>query len=403
MGLETVTYISDLVATNPVGAVDPKSQGDDHIRNIKSALLATFPNITGAVTPTHTELNVLDGVTATTAELNILDGVTATAAELNTLDGITATVTELNGLHGSHNLPDSVLSTNVPLLDSANTFTADQQITKTSPTISLNDGSDPTWVIRLGSSGDFALSTESNTENAIVASQNASKQVTSLTLAADSITLNSINITDFARLSQNNAFTGNDQRISATSVDFSWLRIAADSSVAWFGVSDVANQIANGSVAGDAVIAGTSGVLLSGDGGSSAALRINSSNNFDFQDGTVTTSNASASEVGYKGRPVNAQSGSYTLVLGDAGKTIYTTVGGNTITIPLNSSVAFPVGTEIYIATGGSGNTTISLNTTDTLIAAGSGIDADGLVAFTNNIIVTLLKVASQTWIVQGS
>lgn len=57
MGLESVTYISDLVATNPVGATDQKSQGDDHIRNIKSALLATFPNITGAVTLTHGEIN----------------------------------------------------------------------------------------------------------------------------------------------------------------------------------------------------------------------------------------------------------------------------------------------------------------------------------------------------------
>ena len=50
MPVESVTYISDLVATNPVGATDPKSQGDDHIRNIKAAILATFPSVTGAVT-----------------------------------------------------------------------------------------------------------------------------------------------------------------------------------------------------------------------------------------------------------------------------------------------------------------------------------------------------------------
>lgn len=64
MPVESVTYISDLVATNPIGATDPKSQGDDHIRNIKSAIKTTFPNITGAVTPTHTELNFVDGVTS---------------------------------------------------------------------------------------------------------------------------------------------------------------------------------------------------------------------------------------------------------------------------------------------------------------------------------------------------
>lgn len=64
MALESATYISDLVSTNPVGATDPKSQGDDHIRLIKAAVKATFPNVSGAVTPTHTELNYVDGVTS---------------------------------------------------------------------------------------------------------------------------------------------------------------------------------------------------------------------------------------------------------------------------------------------------------------------------------------------------
>ena len=41
MALESVTTISDLVATNPT-STDLKSQGDDHIRNIKTALL-TLP------------------------------------------------------------------------------------------------------------------------------------------------------------------------------------------------------------------------------------------------------------------------------------------------------------------------------------------------------------------------
>lgn len=63
MALETGTYISDLVATNPTSS-DPKSQGDDHIRLVKSTLQATFPGVTGAVTATHTELNFVDGVTS---------------------------------------------------------------------------------------------------------------------------------------------------------------------------------------------------------------------------------------------------------------------------------------------------------------------------------------------------
>lgn len=99
MGLETATYISDLVSTNPA-AGDAKSQGDDHIRLVKATVKATFPNVSGAVTATHAELNIMDGVTASTAELNILDGVTASTAELNIMDGVTATTAELNYTDG---------------------------------------------------------------------------------------------------------------------------------------------------------------------------------------------------------------------------------------------------------------------------------------------------------------
>jgi len=64
MGLESVTHLDDLDATNPVGT-DPRSEGDDHIRNVKSALLTDFPGISGIVTSTHSELNFVD-VTAGT-------------------------------------------------------------------------------------------------------------------------------------------------------------------------------------------------------------------------------------------------------------------------------------------------------------------------------------------------
>ena len=99
MALETATYISGLIATNPV-ATDGLAQADDHMRLIKSTIKATFPSITGAITATQAELNVLNGITSTTAELNILDGVTSTATEINLLDGVTATTAELNVLDG---------------------------------------------------------------------------------------------------------------------------------------------------------------------------------------------------------------------------------------------------------------------------------------------------------------
>jgi hypothetical protein len=57
MGLETATFISELDPNNPIDATDGVNEGDDHIRLIKSTTLNTWPNVTGAVTLTHTQLN----------------------------------------------------------------------------------------------------------------------------------------------------------------------------------------------------------------------------------------------------------------------------------------------------------------------------------------------------------
>lgn len=58
MPLETATYINQLDAANPLGS-DAIAAGDDHIRLIKSAVKATFPNITGPVTKTQAQINNL--------------------------------------------------------------------------------------------------------------------------------------------------------------------------------------------------------------------------------------------------------------------------------------------------------------------------------------------------------
>jgi hypothetical protein len=55
MGLETGTYISDFVITNPLGS-DLKSTADDHLRLIKACVKASFTGVTGAVTATHTQI-----------------------------------------------------------------------------------------------------------------------------------------------------------------------------------------------------------------------------------------------------------------------------------------------------------------------------------------------------------
>ena len=49
MALESGTYIKDLVSTNPSGT-DAISQGDNHLRLIKSTIQASFPSNTDAPT-----------------------------------------------------------------------------------------------------------------------------------------------------------------------------------------------------------------------------------------------------------------------------------------------------------------------------------------------------------------
>jgi hypothetical protein len=56
MALESTTFISGLVVTNPTSS-DNISDGDNHIRLLKSTVKATFPNVTGAVTSTHGAIN----------------------------------------------------------------------------------------------------------------------------------------------------------------------------------------------------------------------------------------------------------------------------------------------------------------------------------------------------------
>lgn len=54
MSLETGTYVNDLTITNPTSS-DPKSQGDDHLRLIKTVLKNSFAGFPGMIVVTGTE------------------------------------------------------------------------------------------------------------------------------------------------------------------------------------------------------------------------------------------------------------------------------------------------------------------------------------------------------------
>jgi hypothetical protein len=163
MALETGSFISDLNASNPT-STDLKSQGDDHIRLVKAAVKGTFPNVTGAVTASHTVLNTvslkanaadaaLTGIpTAPTASFGVATTQVATAAFVQTA---------LQALHPVGSIYTSTSSTN--------------------PSTSFGFG---TWVqfgagrVLLGVGGSFSAGATGGSNDAVVVSHTHSASST---------------------------------------------------------------------------------------------------------------------------------------------------------------------------------------------------------------------------------
>ena len=95
----------------------------------------------------------------------------------------------------------------------------------------------------------------------------------------------------------------------------------------------------------------------------------------------------------------NEQTGTtYTLALTDSGKVVeMNNASANTLTVPPNSSVAFPVGSQILVLQTGAGQTTL---------AAGAGVTVnskDGNLKLSAQWCgVTLIKRATDVWVVVG-
>jgi hypothetical protein len=107
----------------------------------------------------------------------------------------------------------------------------------------------------------------------------------------------------------------------------------------------------------------------------------------------VDTAVSSASQVA-----VNAQTGSYTLALSDAGCAVEVNdASASTVTVPLNATVAFPIGTVIEVAQIGAGQITVAAASGVTLQSAGSLVHTR--VQFSA---VSLRKRGTDTWLLVG-
>jgi hypothetical protein len=125
--------------------------------------------------------------------------------------------------------------------------------------------------------------------------------------------------------------------------------------------------------------------------------------------GTPTSGNLSnctadgTNSIGYLNIPINSQSAAYTLVLADAGKSIFhpsTDANARTFTIPANGSVAYALGTAITFINMTSQVLSIAI-TTDTMYLGGTG--TTGTRSLAQYGVATAIKMTSTTWIISGN
>jgi hypothetical protein len=103
--------------------------------------------------------------------------------------------------------------------------------------------------------------------------------------------------------------------------------------------------------------------------------------------------------IGFLGLPRTGAGGTQDLTAEDAGKHIYLTSSGKSVTIPSNASVPFEIGTTIVIVNGGTGSNSIEIQN-DVLLQIGTGLNGPRQLA--QHGMATLLKVEATKWYISG-
>ena len=181
----------------------------------------------------------------------------------------------------------------------------------------------------------------------------------------------------------------NGQVLKANSATTSGLEWSADSTYS-------APTLGSTSITSGATVTNVDGLTVN-------STTIPTSKTLLATDSTVSdaTTSTAARGVGYMGIPQStaATTSAYTIVAADAGEHIYTTAT-RTITIPANSSVAFPVGTAITFVAATGATVTIAI-TSDTLLLAGTGTTGSRTLAPFG--MATAVKITSTSWIISGN
>jgi len=368
------------------------------------------------VTASASELNIMDGVTASTAEINILDGLTASTAELNYVDGVTSAIqTQIDGKAASshtHSQSDITnLTTDLAAKASLSgaTFTgtvtlaadpADALQAATKQYVdSIAEGLHIHASVVAATSANINLSTDVEngdtldgvtlaTGNRILVKNQTTKSQNGIyvvaasgapTRAADFDTSAEVDGGDFVFVTGGTLYdntgwvqTNTGVTIGSSDIEFSQFS-GAGTVTAGTNISVSGTQV---SVVNDPTFSGL----------------VTASSGVAFSDGTQT-------KEGVPSRtPIIQKTDSYTLSslterdsLIEMGKAT-----AQTITVPTNATVAWPVGTSISILQTGAGQVTVAG-------AVGVTINATpGLKLRAQWSSATLLKRATDTWVLFG-
>lgn len=389
--------------------------------------LATARNIAGQSFDGSANISIaptdLTGVTSTASEINILDGATLSTTELNYVDGVTSSIqTQLDNkaplaspaLTGVPTAPTAAANTNttqiatteyvqteiadliasapgaLDTLDELASALGDDANFATTVTNSIATKAplaSPTFTgtVTIPTGASITLPTVSNGANYAGSTSGSTKLQASAT-ASGTITLPAVTGTVVT--------TGDTGTVTSTMIENGTIVNADINSSAAIALS----KLASGTSA-QVIVANSSGVptyaTLSGD------VTVSDTGVTAIGSGVIVNAEISSSAAidltKLADISTSAQTASYTLVLADKTKIVEMSVASaNNLTVPPNSSVAFPVGSQINILQTGAGQTTV---------VAGSGVTVNatpGLKLRAQWSYATLIKRATDTWVLVG-
>ena len=347
----------------------------------------TFPDATGTVaildatqtftnkTLTSPKINEDVAVTATATELNYVDGVTSaiqTQIDLKAplaAPSLTGDATAVN-LTISGNLTVNGTTTNI---NSTNLVVEDKNIVLadvTTPSDTTADGGGITLKGLTDKTFNWVDATDAwtSSEHINLASGKA-------------IYLNGTLETATAQTLTNKTVALGSNTVSGTLAEFNAAVTDADLATL-AGSETLTNKTLTSPVITLSTSTSTTDAVLAWDTTNKKIAVGNGTNALDFATSTL---------------PINAQTESYTLVLADKDKIVeMSNASANTLTVPLNATVAYPVGTQINIIQTGAGQTTV---------AATGGVTINstpGLKIRAQWSSATLIKRATNTWVLVG-